>query len=143
MGHQINQSILVLVIIYMGFWLTSILSHIILPNLAIENATTKLFYSQLFVQVTRLATVLNAPVLYFSRQFTYDFFLPTCSSFANSSEYRSAFRQEICRFIGRGQQPQHGIPNAVTNVHQQRQQNQLQKQRRQPMINNMMTTEEL
>jgi hypothetical protein len=68
MSHQLNQSIFVLMIIYLGFWLTSILfGNIIIPNLAIENATTKLFYSRLFVQLNRLATVLNAPVLYFSR----------------------------------------------------------------------------
>jgi hypothetical protein len=67
MGQQLNKSILVLLLIYLCFWMTGIIGTLVIPSLAFDNAVTKLFYARLLVQLTRLATVLNAPVLYFCR----------------------------------------------------------------------------
>jgi hypothetical protein len=66
-NHQLNLSIFVLVFIYLGFWMTTLISNIVIPSMAFDNAVTKLFYARLLGQMTRLASMLNAPVLYFCR----------------------------------------------------------------------------
>jgi hypothetical protein len=61
----------VLVLIYSGFWLTSSIGNILITSLAYDNAVTKVFYTRLIAQWPRLATVLNAPVLYFCRYYKF------------------------------------------------------------------------
>jgi hypothetical protein len=66
-NQRINKSIFVLITIYLLLWSISILfSSILIPNSTLDPQS-KVFLSRLFVQLNRLATALNAPVLYFCR----------------------------------------------------------------------------
>ena len=64
----LNKSILVLLFLNTSFWLINMLvGNIILPNTTALPADLKLLLSRLVVQLGRVATAINAPVLYFCR----------------------------------------------------------------------------